>query len=235
MGIIARAMGILTAPGRTFEVVVANPRPAAILLLVTLVMAIAASAPQFTEKGRLATLEMQVQTIERMTGQPISDQMYQQMATGAQSTRGGYYAMISTFIFMPIVALFFTALYWAVFNAVLGGTASFKQVLGVITHSMVIMALGAAAATPFQLMAEKMTMTGPFHLGALVPMLDETSFVARFLTGMNLFTLWQIAVIAIGLGVLYRRKASTIGVSLFLLYAALVTVFVTVLSGFMGR
>jgi hypothetical protein len=134
MGIIARAMGILTAPGRTFEVVVANPRPAAILLLVTLVMAIAASAPQFTEKGRLATLEMQVQTIERMTGQPISDQMYQQMATGAQSTRGGYYAMISTFIFMPIVALFFTALYWAVFNAVLGGTASFKQVLGVITQ-----------------------------------------------------------------------------------------------------
>jgi hypothetical protein len=83
-------------------------------------------------------------------------------------------------------------------------------------------------------MAERMTMTGPFHLGALVPGLAEDSAFRMFLVGMNFFTLWMIAVIAIGLGVLYKRKASTIGIVLFLVYAALVAAGVTVFSSFMG-
>jgi hypothetical protein len=234
MGLVARIIGIITSPGKTFEAVVRRPRPMGVLLIVTVVMTIAAVAPQMTERGRQAALDMQVSAIERMTGQPVSDQMYQQMAQNASSPLARYTAVIGTFVWMGLLALFFTAVYWAIFNAILGGTASFKQVLGVITHSMVIMALGALAAMPFQLMAERMTMTGPFHLGALVPGLAEDSAFRMFLVGMNFFTLWMIAVIAIGLGVLYKRKASTIGIVLFLVYAALVAAGVTVFSSFMG-
>jgi hypothetical protein len=63
-GVLARAIGILTSPKRTFEGIVQNPRPAAILFLATAVIALATSLPQFTERGRQAALDMQVQQVE---------------------------------------------------------------------------------------------------------------------------------------------------------------------------
>ena len=54
----------------------------------------------------------------------------------------------------------------------------------------------------------------------------------RFLGGVNVFTLWQIGVIAIGLGVLYRRKSTPIMITLFVLYAVLVAVGISIFSAF---
>ena len=45
----------------------------------------------------------------------------------------------------------------------------------------------------------------------------------------------KIAVIAIGLGVLYRKKASTIAITLFALYGMLVAAWVTAFSRFTNR
>ena len=230
MGVVARAIGIITSPTPTYEVVVRSPKPAIMLLLVALVMGIGASIPQFTEKGRLAVLNTQVEAFEKMTGQQMTDQMYQMMEQ--RSHYNGITTLISTFIFTPIMALFFAALYWGVFNAALGGTATFKQVLGVVTHSMVIMAVSAVAAAPIMMMQDQINFAGPFNLGALVPFMAEDSFVRRFLGGVNVFTLWQIGVIAIGLGVLYRRKSTPIMITLFVLYALLVAVGISIFSAF---
>jgi len=81
-GVLARAIGILTSPKRTFEGIVQNPRPAAILFLATAVIALATSLPQFTERGRQAALDMQVQQVEKFTGQPVRDEQYARMQTG---------------------------------------------------------------------------------------------------------------------------------------------------------
>ena len=92
------------------------------------------------------------------------------------------------FIFLPILSLFLTALYWAFFNALLGGTATFKQVLAVVTHSQVI-----ARARRADRRADsaddraRCSMGGPFNLGALAPMLDEGSFLSRFLGFISVF------------------------------------------------
>jgi hypothetical protein len=80
-----------------------------------------------------------------------------------------------------------------------------------------------------------MTMQGPFNLGVLVPMMDENSFVARFLSWISLFTLWQTFVTAIGLGVLYRRKTTPIAVGLIATYVVIVAVLVTAFSAFVNR
>jgi hypothetical protein len=197
-----------------------------------LILGVAAAIPQFTERGRLAVLNTQLEAVEKMTGQPVNDQMYQVMEQ--RSHYNGPTTLVTTFIFTPIMALFFAALYWGIFNAAMGGTATFKQVLGVVTHSMVIMALSAVAAAPIMMMQDKVSFVGPFNLGALVSFMAEDSFVRRFLGGVNIFTLWQIAVIAIGLGVLYRRKPTPIMITLFVLYALLVAIGISIFSAFMG-
>ena len=210
-----------------------SPRAVGILFLCALVIGMASGAPQFTERGRQAALDMQVQQIERMTGRTVNDQMYQQMQT--RSRFGAYVSVIGVLVFLPVWSLLMTGILWAVFNAALGGTATFKQVLAVVTHSSVPGALGAALGAPIQLMQGTMSAGGPFNLGALVPMLDESSFLARFLGVTSVFTVWGIIVLAIGLGVLYRRKTRNIAIGLFAAYATVVGVITAIFSGMGSR
>ena len=44
-GLFARAIGVITSPKATFEQIVKNPKPVAILFLVALVIAISAALP----------------------------------------------------------------------------------------------------------------------------------------------------------------------------------------------
>lgn len=227
---LSRALGVIVSPGETLRGVVADPRPFSILLVVAIVLGLSAGLPQFTERGRQAVVDMQADMVERMTGQPVTQEAYDQMY--AQSRFGAYTAVVSTFVFTPIMAMFFTGLFWGLFNAVLGGTATFKQVLGIVSHSMVIMAVGGALAAPIQLARGTMSMTGPFTLAGLAPMLDETSFLARLLGAINVFTLWQILVLAIGLGILYQRRTRPIALALLIAYAGLAAAGVAVFSAF---
>jgi hypothetical protein len=235
MGLLARAVGVLTSPAATFADVVRDPRPASILLIVSAVIAIAATVPQMTERGREAILQMQVQTVERMTGRPMEDEMYARLEEQSRSNTRIIFGIIGAFIWLPLVATFFTAIIWGVFNLIMGGGASFKGVMGIVTHSMVIMAVGAVVAAPIQMMQSTFSLAGPFNLGALAPMLDADSFLARFLSATSAITIWQVVVLAIGLGVLYKRKSTGIAIGLLVAYGLLVAAGVTIFSAFMGR
>jgi len=232
--LFARAVGIITSPAATFADVVRSPRPAAILLIVSAVIAIAATVPQMTERGRQAVLDMQVRTRERLMGSG-DDEVYARLEEQSRSNARHIFGIVGAFVWLPLVAMFFAALFWGLFNVVFGGGATFKQVLGIVTHSMVIMALGAVVAAPIQMMQTTFSLTGPFNLGALVPMLDPESFIARFLGATSAITIWQTIVLAIGLGVLYKRKSTGIAIGLLAAYGLLVAVGVAIFSAFMGR
>ena len=222
----------MTSPRATFEKVVANPRPVGILFLVAVVIALATALPQMTEAGRQASLDMQVRQTGALQRQAVTPEQYQGME--AMSRFNAAFSVGGAFIGLPIFTLIFTALYWVVFNALLGGTAAFKQVLAVVTHSQVIAALGAAIGAPIQMMQGTITMGGPFNLGALVPFLDEASPIRATLGSISVFTLWGIIVTAIGLGVLYHRKTRNIAIALLVVYVLITAVFAVGFSALMG-
>jgi hypothetical protein len=128
---------------------------------------------------------------------------------------------------VPIMSMVFAALYWVAFNALLGGTGTFKQVLAVVTHSQVITALGAIVSAPIQYAQDMISPAGPFNLGALAPMLDPDGFAAAFLSMLTVFQLWSVIVTAIGLAVLYKRPVRNIAI-------ALLVVHLLVMAGFAG-
>jgi hypothetical protein len=80
------------------------------------------------------------------------------------------------------------------------------------------MALGLLIGIPFMLSSPTMAMGGPFNLGAMVPMLEEGSVVARLLSAISPFTIWSTLVTAIGFAVLYKRKTAGIFIALFIVY-----------------
>ena len=77
--LLARAIGIITSPGSTFQTVVRFPRPASILLLTCLVIGLATGLPQFTARGQQVALDSQVQQIERFTGRAVTPEQYTAM------------------------------------------------------------------------------------------------------------------------------------------------------------
>ena len=219
LGLFARAAGMLFSPKATFQNIVANPRPFGILFVTALVIGIGSAVPMFTEAGQNTVLDMQLRAAES-GGRTLTPE--QRATFESFKPFLAPFTIATTMIMIPVFTLFMTALYWAAFNVVLGGSASFKQVLSTVSHSQVIPALGILAGIPFMLNQPTMSMAGPFNLGALLPMLEEGSRLAKFMSNLGVFGLWGVFVNAIGLGVLYRRKTAGIFVGLLIIYLGFV-------------
>jgi hypothetical protein len=231
-GLLARFIGMFTAPKATFASVVAHPRPAGILFLVAFITAIGAALPYSTEAGRQAALDMQVQGMERF-GMTVTPEMVTQMQK--QQKFGAISGGIGAFVVTPLACLFFAGLYFVIFNAIMGGTATFKQVVSVVAHSKVIGAVGQVIGVPIMMMRGTISMFGPFNLGVLVPFLDENNFLARLLGSTSVFMIWGLLVLGIGLGVLYKRNGMKIGIVLNLVYFVIAAALTAVFGSLMSR
>ena len=214
MSLLSRAIGIITAPKATYENVVAAPRPFGILFVCALLIGTASTVPQLTERARVVGLEMQQRGMERF-GVNVTPEMSQQLeAASHNTTRKVLGGIIGPLIVIPIVALLLTSIFWATFNAILGGTASFKQVLAVTAHSYVITALGLIASAPILYFNYQVVVGGPFNLGVLVSFLGPESPIFRFLSAVSIFSLWAWLNVGIGLSVLYRRSPRSMAIAM---------------------
>ena len=62
-------------------------------------------------------------------------------------------------------------------------------------------------------------MSNPTTVAAFFPMLETGTFAQRLLSLIDLFIVWQFMVLAIGVGVLYRRRTGPIATTFYTLYA----------------
>jgi hypothetical protein len=136
---------------------------------------------------------------------------------------------VATIVFVPLVWLAICGLLFAVFNAALGGTATFKQLWAVFIHSTAVSVVQQLLVWPMNYARE--SMTSATNLGVFLPMLDESSFLAKFLGTIDLFLVWWIVVLAIGLGVLFKRKTGPIVTGLLVVYG----VIAVIVAAFFGR
>jgi hypothetical protein len=104
-------------------------------------------------------------------------------------------------------------------------------VLAVVTHAGAVTAVGQLFALPLWFV--RGSMSGVSNLGVFAPMLEET-FLGRFLGLVDLFWLWWLFVLAVGLGVLYRRRTQPIYVSLLAVYAVIALAIAGIMSALGG-
>jgi hypothetical protein len=214
--LVARFIGILFSPKETFQAVAASPKVLGMLLTVSILTGVFTALPMTTDAGKQAALDQQVQSMKSL-GFQVTDQVYDQMQKGAG--RLPYTTGIGAFVFIPIVSLIFAGILFAIFNAALGGEASYKQVYSVYIHSGVIGVASAAVSGVVNYFSGHAGSVA--NLGALLPMLEEKSFVANLLGTVDIFIIWSVIVLAIGLGVLYKRRTQPIAISLLSVYAVI--------------
>ncbi|MEW5995657.1 MAG: YIP1 family protein [Candidatus Zixiibacteriota bacterium] len=141
-------------------------------------------------------VEMQLsspQFQERMQGQTVTPQIKQWMTY--QTMIGGPLVML----LMPLIAAAF-ALFWG--NVVFSGNARFKQLLSVMLYGELIYGLGMLVLLPI-ILVKKSLLVG-FNLGVLAAGQGPDSVLYLALSKIDLFVIWEIIVIGIGLSILYN-------------------------------
>jgi len=224
----ARIWGILTSPKEAFADVVARPRWLGMMLVAILVTTVFMGGFLMTKVGQQAYLDNQVRATERFGGQ-VSEAQYAMMEKMA--TYAAPITVVSVAVFTPLMWALVAGILFGVFNAAMGGDSSFKQVFAVVAYSSAISIVQQVFVTPLNYVRE--TMSSATNLAVFLPMLDESSFLARLLGMVDLFLIWWVFVLAIGLGVLYRRKTGPIAIGLFAVYG-IIAVVVAALFGRAG-
>jgi len=117
-----------------------------------------------------------------------------------------------------------------VFNAMLGGDATFKQALAVTTHGGAVNLLAQLFIIPLNYFRE--SMTSATNLGGFVQsFLEDTNFFARLLGWFDMFIIWGLIVTAIGFGVLYKRKTAPIFWTFMGIYVVIALIGATFMKG----
>ena len=205
LSLVQRFVGMITSPKSTFESVVSFPRWFGIFAI-TVALSIAVSTAFFwSEVGQSAFID------QMKAGNPaVTDQQAQMAVTVTK-----YVTPIGGPIFAVLFLLALAGILMGVF-AITGGSASYKQVLAVVAHAGVVSTL-----------AQVVLMVANYFRGSMVSVtslqglgqaFSEHGFMAGFLGAIDLWWFWYFLVLAIGLGVLYRRRTAPIFISFTVLY-----------------
>jgi hypothetical protein len=223
--VLSRLIGVLFSPRETYAEIVARPRVLGALVITMGIVAITQGAFFATPVMQEVLMDQQVRMIESF-GVNITDEMYTQLEAGV--ARSAYTTPISVLIIIPIATAILAAIILGIWGMLLGGTGTFKQVYAILAHSGVISALQVLFTMPLSYATGRMAGA---TLGVMVPMLEETSFLARFLGAIDLFWIWWCVSVAIGVGVLFKRKTGGVAATFLTIYVVVALVLALVRSG----
>jgi hypothetical protein len=212
----ARIAGVIFAPRATYADVAARPRWAATFLVVYVVSAAVATAFMRTEVGRAAVVDQQITQAESY-GRQLTEQQLNRLETMSQYY--GAIAPVLQLVSLTIGSVAVSGLAFAIFNALLGADATFRQVYAVVVHSGVILAALSLFTTP--LAYARQTLSSTTNLAVFAPFLDDSSFPARLLGAIDLVYIWWMVSLAIGLGVVYRRRTAPIATTMIAIYVVI--------------
>ncbi len=215
-GLAARVTGVLTSPRATYADVAARPRWFAMLIVVLVATIVPMVSLLSTGVGQRAAIDQQLQTLEAF-GRTVSDAQYQQMERMAPYS--AYFAAASQVIVLPLSALAIAGIALAIFKGALGADARFTQVFAVVLCSSVVTGLRALYSTPLNY--ARQSLSSQTNLAAVLPLFDENTFGSGLLGSIDVFLIWWIVNLAIGLGVLYKRRTAPIATTMLVVYGAI--------------
>jgi hypothetical protein len=231
MTLTQRIWGAVVHPRRTFDALLQGPTWLGTLLGCTILSAAAWAALYSTEIGRVALVDQLERTILAM-GRPVTNTSYTDLQ--ALSHRGPGYAVARAVLLGPVlVAAIGIVLHLGARLTARAGRAgrstgrpaSLRQCLALATHAGVILAVRDIVAAPLSYVRE--TTASVTTLRQVLPLLDDTSMLARFLGSLDVFVLWWAALVGLGAALVWGRAVRRMvaaGVGVFVAGAGLVAV-----------
>ena len=223
--LFARVAGVVTSPRRTFAAVAAAPRWLDVLLITTVVTFVCSAALLRTEVGRLALVDQWERTAIGFGGE-VDDAGYARLQ--ALSRQGVAYAAVTAVMSGPVLTVGLAALLTLAGRSILRADVTFRQLLAVVAHAGVILGLRQVIATPLQYATE--SLASPTTLVRLAGSLDEANPLARFLGTVDVFVIWWIVLLAVGVGAAAQRPSRRLA----LMFAGIYLVLAVLLAATMA-
>jgi hypothetical protein len=212
---IARLIGMIRSPHATLSRAVARPRSFDLAVLILGIVVVCSVGFLMTSVGRLAALDQQVRILESL-GAVVTDDAYDQLRRW-QPYRPALNAGVIV-AGWPLLWICAAAIISVVGHRAGQGRATFGQVLTVLVHASAVFAVRALIATPIDYQRE--SLGGSTSLFMLMPGFGESSFGARLLAAVDIFAVWWVVLVAMGLSILYQTRTIRVARWLFGAYAA---------------
>jgi len=215
LSVLQRIITVFVAPTATFKAVRNRPKwlaPFLIILVLTL---------GITHFLKPVAQEVQREAvIEQLEKQGMSDSEIDSQLENMQSMMKIW--MYPSALLATAFMLFAGALIWLfVSNTIIGSDVNFGQMMGVNCYRYLILILGSLIKLP--IMLSQNTINVHFSLATFMSDEAQNTFIYKFLSNIELFNIWSIAVLCIGIAVVSRVKVEKVwpwAVLLFLIYYA---------------
>jgi hypothetical protein len=208
---------MVRSPRATLTHAILHPRSLDLAILIVVISAACSVGFLLTRVGQLAALDQQVRQLESF-GAVVDDRTYAELrrlvpyrpAMSAVAILAGW----------PALWLVVAGILQMVGNRFAEGVPrpTFAQVLTIVVHASAILAVRALVAAPVNYARE--SLGGATSLSMVMPSFGESTFPARLLGAVDVFVLWWVVLVAMGMSILYRTRTLPIARWLFGAYAA---------------
>ena len=219
-----RVTGVLLHPRATMAEVVRHPAFITTWVVVLLVVAVCAGLLLSTPIGEQLLVDERVRVTEAMGGR-IDDDMYARLQNdppvSIYLTSGGRLLLtppVTIAVALGVMALARRD----------GASITFATALAIAVHATLVLALQQVIATPLHYAYE--SLTSRTNLAGLLGVFDEGSWPARLLGAIDIFGLWWIWLLSLGLAAATTRPARRYIWTLLAVYIGIAAIVATVFA-----
>ena len=196
-----RVTGVLRHPRATMAEVVRHPAFFTTWVVVLLVAAVCGGLLLSTPIGQQALVDERVRVTEALGGR-VDDAAYDRLRSDPPVSN--YLTSGGRLLLTPPVTLLVAAglVGLARFD---GARVTFVTALAIVVHATVVLALQQVVAAPLHYVNE--SLTSPTNLASILRVFDEGSVPARLFGTIDVFGLWWMWLLAVGLAAATGRPA----------------------------
>ena len=213
-----RVTGVLVHPRATMAEVVRHPAFVTTWAVVLLAVAVCGGLLLSTPVGRQALVDERVRVTEAL-GRRVDDAAYARLQ--ANPPMSVYLTSGGRLLLTPPVTLLVAA-GLLMLARIDGAAMSFVTALAIAVHATVVLALQQIVATPLHYVQE--ALTSPTNVAGVVRMFDEGTWPARLLGTMDVFALWWVWLLSLGLAAATGRPARRYAVRLLAVYVGVAAI-----------
>jgi uncharacterized membrane protein (DUF106 family) len=214
-----RVTGVFTSPRKVFESLRSHP-----VWLDVLILYIVVGVFTFIPMQPIIQREAMENARERIASAELSEEQKTEAIErqeGIMSKMLSVPAGIATVLIVsPIMFLFWALVVWFVYGFMIGGQLTFGQAFAAVSHLALIQLLGGLVKLP--LILAKGSMYVATSLALVLPEADPSSPAWAALNAFDIFTIWILITMAIGMVALARvspgkSRGAAIGIFVFVL------------------
>jgi hypothetical protein len=212
MGLFARLTGIFTSPTAVFQELKGRPTWLVPLLIVSVAIAVMNASVSWSPVGERAIRE----EIQKKAPNVPPEALDRQLTI----TRN--FGPVGALVGFPIFTMLIAGLLYLIFSVGMGGEGTFKQTLSAYAHTSVIGVAGGLVGTV--LIFLKGNLRSSTALSAFLPFLEESSFLYKVFQGFDVFLLWQLGVLSVGMGVIQQTGTRKAAIAIFSVFVTIVLI-----------